>query len=268
MSSGNQVYLGILHERKVLQDRLSKADQKLAHLQIEHNTTKYILLGIYSCLLFYRLLWDDLMSKIPTIVSSAGSGSSRVSMQLSPRVPLLPLEQNNFPNVRFWHYSDYKKIQRSASGHTVVGGTPKVRGRPKEILSDDELSAAESYPWLEDEDGQPMSKERLKSAGKILLHAFRDLVEAGIAPESWTKASSDAYEFIRHELGVFIEFRLCSDNWKAEKWVSKRYSSWSGKPTNLSSGKRKRSISVIPKQEIGTDGTDASGNFKILKILV
>ena len=104
-----------------------------------------------------------------------------------------------------------------------------------------------------------MSQKRLEEASRVLYRALNALSKAEMAPDSWKKASSDAYDYVHSELGHLIEFRLCSNNWKGERWVTKRYSSWSGRPLTDKKRSMSQSMSVIPKEEHAI----IDGNFKV-----
>ena len=169
-------------------------------------STKKQSIVFYYCfplLISERSLWDDLMSRISTIMSSAGGSSAQLLINRRSQQPALL--QVDYPNIQYWHESQYTKSKKDTSGDTLVGHTRRVRGRPRRS-DDDETGVAESYPWLEDADGQPMSQKRLEEASRVLYRAVNALSKAEMAPDSWKKASSDAYDYVHSELSHLIEF--------------------------------------------------------------
>ncbi|KAF7371935.1 hypothetical protein MVEN_00051400 [Mycena venus] len=74
----------------------------------------------------------------------------------------------------------------------------------------------------------PFSKSETKAVGKAVYEAFHTLLNDGLAPETWSQASSRATGILRTELfSKFPQIRLCSNNWKADTLASEKYSQWS-----------------------------------------
>ena len=178
-------------------------------------------------------------------------------IQLS-KPPLTALTRANYPKVKYWTEKAYSKARESICGDTNgFAQEKKSRGRPrKSSESDDDDDASDACPWLETEDGMPITKDRLADIRKKLWRLFGSLLAGKIAPDTWGNASELAHQFVHLEMShVFIEFCLCDGGWKLEKLITLKYPGWSrprkelilkalDQATDTGSNKRKRLISA------------------------
>lgn len=132
-----------------------------------------------------------------------------------PRV-MAPLNQDKFPQVRFWHASDWKKFSDNEKG--VSGGD--------EVKSEGETqNTAQRY--IEDNDGIAVDGERARIIRNIAHQLFFDLRNYKKTQPKWGECGLAASEWFNCELAYHVpEMRLCSGHWKAHKLAGYLYSSW------------------------------------------
>ncbi|KIK93747.1 hypothetical protein PAXRUDRAFT_144374, partial [Paxillus rubicundulus Ve08.2h10] len=110
------------------------------------------------------------------------------------------------PKVQFWSHADYKAWKESPEYHASVRGT---------------------MPYLEDEDGQPISASELAEIRKTLRTGWHELVDRRLAPQSWGQLSASGCK-IFHSLveSTHPIFKLGESGWKLNKLVTNDYASW------------------------------------------
>lgn len=179
----------------------------------------------------------------------------RVPRSESTRLPAFkdippPLHQKNYQKVTFWSEKSYEEYMKRDDGDTDGFATKKPRrGRPSNTLEDDDEKSA--YPYLEDDSGVPVDRQRLTKFGDRARKVFNSLKHADLAPASWGQLGLDAYEYFKIEMvSEFREFRLCEGFWKLDRWAARAYASWiqnirrqEGVPAKHTRMKRKRSTS-------------------------
>ena len=147
--------------------------------------------------------------------------------------PPPPLEQDNFPDVKFWSRASWNIYEREQRGATN-GNAKKVkkRGRPDKETGDDDCDLFEpttTHVYLETEDGTPVSKALVTQQGQKLRSLWATLGKHGLAPMVWSEADSLTVTFVDSAIlndSRFHYLRLCDDNWKLRHWISKNYPSW------------------------------------------
>jgi hypothetical protein len=123
--------------------------------------------------------------------------------------PLLPpaAEKIKYPKVRFWDADDYN----------AKFGTRK--------------GTAE---FFETEDGTTFTKERRDALAAMIRRCWRTLVDHGWHPASWGEIDEVSWRWFQSSIYLeFPDLRLCSDDWKLQRWCSKHYSDW--RSTHVSS---------------------------------
>jgi hypothetical protein len=164
-----------------------------------------------------------------------------------------PLHQKDHQKVNFWTEKSYEEHIKRDDGETDGFATRKPRrGRPSNTPEEDDEKSA--YPYLEDDGGVPVDRQRLTKFGDRARKIFNSLKHADLAPASWGLLGLDAYEYFKIEMASeFREFCLCEGFWKLERWAARAYASWiqnirrqEGVPAKHTRMKRKRSTS--PKQ--------------------
>ena len=160
--------------------------------------------------------------------------------------PPVPLKRKDYPDVKYWFESEYKSAIADSGGDTDAVGEKRRPGRPTKE------SGPAVRPYLEDESSNPMAAEHLSAAAEKFRLLANALLDAGIAPPSWKKQMSDAYNFMHHGMKVaFIEFALCEGDWKGETYFTVKYGHWShhrpslGETISPGTRKRKRLDSVF-----------------------
>ena len=161
-----------------------------------------------------------------------------------------PLHQKDYQKVNFWSEKSYEEHIKRDDGETDGFATRKPRrGRPSNISEEDDEKSA--YPYLEDDTGVPVDRQRLTKFGDRARKVFNSLKHADLAPASWGLLGLDAYEYFKIEMvSEFREFRLCEGFWKLNRWAARAYASWiqnirrqEGVPAKHTRMKRKRSTS-------------------------
>jgi hypothetical protein len=192
--------------------------------------------------LVFRELWNELGSKL----SSTGVSSSAPNQIQLSKTPLAALDRAKYPKVKYWTEKAYSKARESTCGDTDgFAREKKLRGRPrKSSESDDDDDASDACPWLETEDGMPITKDRLADIRKKLWRLLGSLLTGKIAPDTWGNASELAYQFVHLEMShAFIEFCLCDGGWKLEKLITLKYPGWS----------RPRKEQILKALDLATD---------------
>lgn len=110
------------------------------------------------------------------------------------------------PNIRFWHRVDYDSWLDSPAAKRAQRGT---------------------VPFLEDEDGQPITAKMLKAIREGCRAAWAELVVRDIAPSTWARLCSTGNLVVRQMMERdFPIFRLDSDGWKLKLLCTNDYPNW------------------------------------------
>jgi hypothetical protein len=200
----------------------------------------------------------------------------RVPRSESNRLPLFknlppPLCRTDYKNVKFWIEKSYEEHLKhddgNTSGHGLVIKKPK-RGRPFKFNSSEDDD--EKHPYLEDEDGIPVDRQRVSKFNDRARKIFNTLKHADLAPASWGQLGLEAHEYFKGEMmSEFKEFRLCEGSWKLDRLASRVYASWKQnirKNENENENemgmhsrkKKKRSISPNPMNDASSINMDDS----------
>ncbi|KAJ7032076.1 hypothetical protein C8F04DRAFT_1262232 [Mycena alexandri] len=118
-----------------------------------------------------------------------------------------PRSHDEFPLVQFWYRKDFKDTDLATFGdndkHQKLG-------------------------FLEHEDGRQYTKEEIKAQRKHTSTAFQTLLLRGLAPPTWSQASSVAVNWFRAEMLTHCpDLALCAANWKVDVLATEVYSQWS-----------------------------------------
>ncbi|KAJ6550772.1 hypothetical protein DFH09DRAFT_1086398 [Mycena vulgaris] len=116
------------------------------------------------------------------------------------------LLQSDYPDVKSWNRKDYSDSDLTR-------------------ISDDEHR---KLGFLEHEDGTIFNKEQIASVRKHIRAAFQSLLDDGLAPQTWSSASSKATSRVRTEmLAEFPALSFCANHWKVDAVATEVYSQWS-----------------------------------------
>ncbi|EIW82017.1 hypothetical protein CONPUDRAFT_152907 [Coniophora puteana RWD-64-598 SS2] len=147
----------------------------------------------------------------PSTVSpvSTKDGPPTKRIKLDTRAPQAStLSGVDFPKVRWWKQRTYQDWIES----------PKIIARG--IINS-------QLPFLETEEGHPISKEEMSKVTKVCWRVWNTLHLKNAAPDSWGGASTDAIKLLIGELGAKFPWILASeDNWKIDRICILRYPSF------------------------------------------
>lgn len=120
-------------------------------------------------------------------------------------------------------------------------------------------STGNTMTWyVETEDGDPISSEKVNAIREHARHLWQSLLTKGIAPVTWAQANLEAHNYYEHHMCErFPELSYGANNWKAHMIATENYSSWYGKHVGRSTKvkneppatqllKRSRSPSISP----------------------
>ncbi|KAG1811860.1 uncharacterized protein BJ212DRAFT_1373696 [Suillus subaureus] len=114
--------------------------------------------------------------------------------------------KDSHPKICFWSQADYDKYIENAESGTGTRG---------------------KAPWLELEDGRPVTIEQLKAIRKVLRAAWAELVVQKLAPPTWSRICATGkklvFDIMVKQFPLFL-FDHCG--WKLELLCITDYSSW------------------------------------------
>ena len=156
---------------------------------------------------FFRLIYiflREINNKL-----TCGTVNSHQSIQLNNQAwfhlpqmkePPLPLNWNDFRNVRYWTRSLWNVYERAQRGATD-GNAKKVKkcSQPEKETPKDDCDSLElntTYVYLETEYGVPVSKALVTQQGQKLRSLWATLSKHGLAPMVWSEADSFALNFV------------------------------------------------------------------------
>lgn len=110
------------------------------------------------------------------------------------------------PYVQFWTNEDFVAWLDSPDGHRANRG---------------------KVPYLEDENGDPLTDTMIKAIRKLLRGAWAELIRRKLAPKTWGKASATARQVVHTLLeNTYPLFKFADDGWKLDYLISTSYSAW------------------------------------------
>ncbi|KAJ7871777.1 hypothetical protein B0H13DRAFT_2554191 [Mycena leptocephala] len=120
------------------------------------------------------------------------------------------LSQDDFPSVAFWNRADFTQSDSDLTS-----------------ISDDKSSLS-SLSFLEHTNGERFDTAEIDSVRGHIQAAFITLLDRGLAPTTWSHASSVAVNWLRTEMLIYSpDLGLCSGNWKINMMATIVYSQWS-----------------------------------------
>ena len=145
----------------------------------------------------------------------------------------LPSKPKPFPRtecagVTLWsknEYREWQKIENTKAGATDGSSiTCEKKGRRRRKQSTEESA----HPYLQNKDGTLVSD--LSDMSSKIWSVWESLERHRMAPQTFGKISSEAWEFIARVILLLPEFEFllyCSDGeWKLKEWCKVNYSSW------------------------------------------
>ncbi|KAJ7849928.1 hypothetical protein B0H13DRAFT_1905909 [Mycena leptocephala] len=120
------------------------------------------------------------------------------------------LSQDDFPHVALWNRADFTQSDSNLTS-----------------ISDDKSSLS-SLSFLEHANGERFDTAEIDSVRGHIQTAFVTLLDRGLAPTTWSHASSVAVNWLRNEMLTYCpDPGLCSGNWKINVMATIVYSQWS-----------------------------------------
>ncbi|KAG1818007.1 uncharacterized protein BJ212DRAFT_1348239, partial [Suillus subaureus] len=149
---------------------------------------------------------------------------------------------------------------------TLISSVPATANRPTRVIhpkirfwtNDDFLGWLDSpdgrradrgkVPYLEDENGDPLTDPIVKSIRKLLRGAWAELVRRKLAPKTWGKAAATARQIV-HTLmeNSHPLFKFADDGWKLDYLMSTSYSAWR---RTTSGGKKRKQLKDALRSEV------------------
>jgi hypothetical protein len=130
----------------------------------------------------------------------------------------LELDQADYPDAKYWTLKRWQKHTDKANGDTN----------------------SSKLAFLCDEDGNLVSKDRIKVMADTARKLWSDLYRHRYDPVTWRYVGKAADEYFTNNMRIaFPEFGLCAENWKVKMFATVRYPDWSigsrgsGKLTSL-----------------------------------
>lgn len=166
-----------------------------------------------------------------------------------PLIKDIPLDPNDYPSVRFWSPSQWTSLSQPPKG----GIAARLR-------------------FLEDEDGEMITEERVDEMRACVHAAFSELHELApdknFLPKTWAKGSSGravvtaCHSELRRR---FEEFTFCSGEWKARSFMVEWYPGWVRNHLNSDSDDNAIEItgSVPAKRPAGSSSKRSNKKMRI-----
>jgi hypothetical protein len=151
--------------------------------------------------------------------------SNRVPSEGKPEALVIPdtpepLDEDDYPEVPYWHEEDWIKHSERQKDHG-------------EVVS--------RLGFLTDSDGNLVTESRIKFFTSTAKQVWNELYRHRLDPSSWTKKTPKAASYLAHVLKTnFPEFRYCDGDWKVERFAVIKYPDWcrdareSGRLTRMS----------------------------------
>lgn len=110
------------------------------------------------------------------------------------------------PNIKFWKIKDYE----------MWLNTPEAQ-----------VSQWGKEPYLEEENGEPVSSKKLTNICACLRSVWAELVNLKRAPQTWGELDRPGRELFHSNVEkVFPLFRCAEGNWKLERLARLSYPAW------------------------------------------
>ncbi|KAJ7934782.1 hypothetical protein B0H13DRAFT_1854779 [Mycena leptocephala] len=218
VASGNQTYSNLL----ALHSELSA---KYTTLQAAYVTLATAIPTIFQFIL-------NPFNIPPPSASDASLVSNSLNKVFRPR-------KDDFPLVLYWERSDFK----SSSDSDLT------------TISDDKNP---KLAFLEHNTGEEFTLQEISDLRSHLRSCFTTLLDRGIAPSTWSRASCVATNWLRTEmLNYCPDLALCAANWKVDALTTEVYSQWTrsrreqiAAASTTASAKRKAEESDSSRSEI------------------
>ena len=161
-------------------------------------------------------------------MKAGSSDNSLLFITLADLPPIpKPFPKVECPGVTIWSMDDYKtfvKDEKKKKKAGATNGNPSTSKPRRRRQSEDESP----HPYLQNKDGTLIAD--LTDMSNKIRQAWESLKKCGMAPKTFGKISSEAWEFLARAILPIsnLEFLLyCTDGqWKLREWCKHNYSSW------------------------------------------
>lgn len=142
---------------------------------------------------------------------------SRASKQFPD---LAPLNQEDYPNVRFW----FKRLWTEFSNDITLPAGTQAQSRGRTRAS---LNVNVTMQYVELEDGKAIDGDRASEIRKFARAIWVSFGKRGLAPVKWGQADVETRKQYCQEMNSrFPELRFCDLDWKSEQIAIDNYPSW------------------------------------------
>ncbi|KAG1797245.1 hypothetical protein EV424DRAFT_1546678 [Suillus variegatus] len=196
--------------------------------------------------------FDDLIKvlRLPTDTDPLNFSIASITARDADESPGRP-NRISHPKVRFWLRSDYDRWLDNPMAQRTNGN----RG---------------TAPYLEDENGSPISSATLKSIRRGCRGVWAELVVKKLAPPTWARLCATGQKLVR----TFMEkefpiFRLDMDGWKLSLLCTTDYPNWRKTHIDNDSNWKNADKKVVKCEVIGgDDNMDGNMNDSEAKPLI
>lgn len=152
-----------------------------------------------------------------------------VTNTLCPNNDISRPSRDAYPGIRFWTRTDFDTFAEN----------PEHGGRNRG-----------KAPWLELEDGHPVTSDTLKAIRKATRAAWAELVNRGMAPPTYSRICATGKKLV-HDLVVkqFPLLLLDNNGWKLELLCTNDYPSWRKNNLGLDGSWKDMSTKLAAKEE-------------------
>ena len=224
MRSGNVAYASVnaLHLQAKCEVQAQKCVTSLSPIHCQHICTYIYSFPFRNIISQLQDIIDKLMlsqhTRMPP-TSNFFPSEGKPEDLVVPNAPQ-PLDEENYPDMRYWHEEDWiKHTERQRDRGEVI---PRLG-------------------FLTDEDGDLVTESRIKIFTSTAKQAWNELYRHRLDPNSWTKKTPKAASYLASVLKTnFAEFCYCDGDWKVERFAIIKYPDWcrdareSGRLTRMS----------------------------------
>lgn len=158
--------------------------------------------------------YDELLEHIQSLnTRSTTSGDPFLAVaNAAEKADIYPeLDHEDYPEIVYWHKSDYLSDHRSGRG----------------VIRTTSTADSGALKFITNEDGIVVSEARQREMHEKFCVLCFTLLKYGRAPVSWMKINVIATKFFYHSMRTaFSELHLCSNGWKATSLAVEYYSQW------------------------------------------
>jgi hypothetical protein len=186
----------------------------------------FILLSLFIIIHhLITMIYRDAYTTLAGQVALKQPASAAGAVTAAPKI-IAPLNQGDYPLVKFWYASEWKKFSEN---ELAVSGGDEGKSSPKNV----------AQRYIEDSQGTVVDRDRARKIRSIAHQIFFDLRNTGRTQSKWSECGLGATEWFNTEMAHQVpEMRLCSEHWKAHKLATYLFPSWNnthgtGKPAAI-----------------------------------